>query len=237
MGPQAARPIVMAWSGGKDSTLALEALLADPQWTPVALVTSVTQPYDRISMHGVRRTLLEQQAAALGLPLFVAELDAAADNARYEAAWAAALAAVRQALGPVADIAFGDLYLEDVRAHRDAQCRALGWTPHYPLWGLDTRALAEQFVREGHRAVLTCVDTTQLDAAFAGRPFDDALLRELPDTVDPCGEGGEFHTFVWHAPAFRAPIPVEHGERVRRDARFEYVDLLAASAATTPTPA
>ena len=219
-------PIVMAWSGGKDSTLALGALLADPAWRVVALVTTVTRDHDRISMHGVRRSLLDAQAAALGLPLEIAWLEAPSSNEQYTAAWADALARLRAAHGPVQHLAYGDLLLEDVRAFRDAQCAALGWTAEYPLWGRDTAALAREFVVSGHAAILTCVDTTQLDAAFAGRAYDHALLDALPPSVDPCGERGEFHTFVWSAPCFHTPIPVRVGDRVRRDARFEYVDLL-----------
>ncbi len=216
----------MAWSGGKDSTLALDRLQRTPGVQPVALVTTVTRDYDRISMHGVRRALLEEQAAAIGLPLFIAHLDAGAPNAAYETAWADALAEVQRALGPVRDIAFGDLFLADVRAWRDAQCRTLGWTAHYPLWHEDTTRLARTFIDEGHEAILTCVDTVQLDAAFVGRDFDDALLADLPDTADPCGERGEFHTFVHRAPCFAQPIRMERGDTVRRDDRFEYIDLL-----------
>jgi uncharacterized protein (TIGR00290 family) len=226
MAAPAPTPIVVAWSGGKDSTLVLGALLADPAWRVVALVTTVTRALDRISIHGVRRGLLERQADALGLPLEIAWLDAPSSNAHYASAWADALARVEHAHGPVRHIAYGDLFLEDVRAWRDAQCAALGWTAVYPLWGRDTAALAREFLQTGHDAVLTCVDTEQLDAAFSGRHYDAALLADLPPDVDPCGERGEFHTFVWNAPIFAAPIAVQLGARARRDARFEYTDLL-----------
>jgi len=224
-----ARPIVMAWSGGKDCAMALDALLADHRWRPIALLTTVTREQDRISMHGVRRALLEQQAAALDLPLFIAWLEPGSSNEAYTAAWGSALHAIQAAHGPVSHLAYGDLFLDDVRAFRDAQCAALGWTPHYPLWGRDTAALARTFIDRGYEAVLTCVDTTQLEAHFAGHAFDDALLAALPTSVDPCGERGEFHTFVWRAPMFRLPLPVRVGARVRRDGRFEYADLLPAS--------
>lgn len=219
-------PIAVAWSGGKDSTLALGALRSDPAWGVVALVTAVTRAFDRISIHGVRRELLERQADALGLPLEIAWLDAPSSNAQYAAAWADALGRVQQAHGPVRHIAYGDLFLEDVRAWRDGQCAALGWTAVFPLWGRDTAVLAREFMHTGHDAVLTCVDTEQLDATFSGRHYDEALLAALPPGVDPCGERGEFHTFVWNAPIFSASIAVQLGERVRRDARFEYTDLL-----------
>ena len=217
----------MAWSGGKDSSLALARLLADPAYRVRALVTAVTTGYDRISIHGVRRDLLERQADAIGLPLIVAPLAAAAPNGAYEASWAAALAEGSARFGGVRHVAYGDLFLEDVRAYREAQLAALGWTPVYPVWGEDTAALARRFIADGFRAVLTCVDTTQLDGAFAGREFDGALLRALPPTVDPCGERGEFHTYVWDGPHMRHPVAIVAGERVLRDERFQYCDFLA----------
>jgi uncharacterized protein (TIGR00290 family) len=222
----APRPIALAWSGGKDSTMALAALRADPAWRVVALVTSVTREYDRVAIHGVRRTLLEAQARALGLPLVIAWLRAGIDNAGYESAWGTALDEVARTHGPVQDIAFGDLFLTDVRAYRERQCAAHGWTPHFPLWGVPTGALAAQVLAAGVEAYLTCVDTTQLDARCAGRRYDAALLAELPPHVDPCGERGEFHSCVVDGPGFAAPIAVTVGERVRRDDRFEYADLL-----------
>lgn len=229
------RPIALAWSGGKDSSLALAALRADPTVEVVALVTTLTRDYDRISMHGVRRAVLDAQVAALGLPLVEAMIPAAASNLVYEEALAAALAVLRQQHPDVRHLAFGDLFLEDVRAYRERLLPPLGWTPVFPLWGRDTAALARDFVGAGYRAIVTCVDTTQLGAEFAGRDFDVALLAELPATVDPCGERGEFHTCVYAGPIFRQPLAIQVGTRVRRDGRFEYCDLTllntAASAA------
>ncbi|MBX9929375.1 MAG: hypothetical protein K2X99_10725 [Gemmatimonadaceae bacterium] len=219
-------PILLAWSGGKDSSLALAALRRDPMVYVVGLLTTVTPAYDRVSIHGVRRTILHAQAQALGLPLFEAELHTTSSNTDYEAAWARALADARAALGPVESLAFGDLYLADVRAFRESLGAQLGYRSHFPLWGSDTRALAAHFIAEGYEAYLSCVDTTQLDAAFAGRRFDETLLAALPDTVDPCGENGEFHTCVVGGPIFAAQIPITVGERVRRDERFEYCDLI-----------
>lgn len=219
------RPIALAWSGGKDSSLALAALRADPTVEVVALVTTMTQDFDRISMHGVRRAVLEAQVAALGLPLIEATIPAAASNTIYEEALAAALALLRRQRPDVRHLAFGDLFLEDVRAYRERLLPPLGWAPVFPLWGLDTAALARDFVAAGYRAVLICVDTTQLGAEFAGRDFDAALLAELPATVDPCGERGEFHTCVYAGPIFRQPLALEVGARVRRDGRFEYCDI------------
>ncbi|MFN2569052.1 MAG: ATP-binding protein [Candidatus Dormibacteria bacterium] len=228
-------PIALAWSGGKDSSLALAALREDPTVEVVALVTTITRDYDRISMHGVRRAVLKAQVAALGLPLIEALIPAAASNRIYEEALAAALGVLRQQHPNVRHLAFGDLFQEEVRAYREQVLPPLGWTPLFPLWGQDTAALARDFVAAGYRAVLTCVDTTQLAAEFAGREFDAALLRELPATVDPCGERGEFHTCVYAGPIFRQPIALRMGDRVRRDERFEYCDLTlkgtAASAA------
>lgn len=224
-------PVLMAWSGGKDSTLALAALRRDPAWRVVGLVTAVTAGYDRVSIHGVRRTILQAQAASIGLPLVEATLEPASSNEAYEAAWAGAIDAARERLGAFGHVAYGDLFLEDVRAYRDAQLARLGVTPVYPLWGLPTAALAREFIAAGHRAILTCVDTTQLDARFAGRDFDELLLAELPASVDPCGERGEFHTCLVGGPLLREPIHVTLGERVLRDGRFQYCDLVPAEAA------
>lgn len=221
-------PVLLAWSGGKDSSLALVRLREDPSMRVCALVTAVTTGYDRISIHGVRRDLLERQAAAIGLPLIVAPLEVNAPNAAYEEAWGAALAEGTTRFDGATHVAYGDLFLEEVRAYRETQLRALGYTPLYPIWGENTAALARAFVGDGFRAVLTCVDTTQLDGKFAGREFTDALLDELPESVDPCGERGEFHTFVWAGPHMREPVTIVAGERVLRDERFQYCDFLPA---------
>ncbi len=223
-----ATPVLLAWSGGKDSSLALAKLSKDPSVCVRALVTAVTVGYDRISIHGVRRDLLERQAAAIGLPLIVAPLEPNAPNAAYEQAWAAALAEGTARFDGAKHVAYGDLFLEEVRAYRETQLRTLGYTPLYPIWGEDTAALAREFIKEGFRAVLTCVDTTQLDGKFAGRAFDEALLKEVPASVDPCGERGEFHTFVWAGPHMRETVSLVEGERVLRDERFQYCDFLAA---------
>ena len=226
------RPIALAWSGGKDSSLTLAALRADPTVEVVALVTTMTRDYDRISMHGIRRAVLDAQVAALGLPLVEVIIPAAASNRVYEEALAVALAVLRQQHPDVRHLAFGDLFLEDVRAYRERLLPPLGWTPVFPLWGRDTAALARDFVGAGYRAILTCVDTTQLGAEFAGRDFDAALLAELPATVDPCGERGEFHTCVYAGPIFQQPVAIQVGTRVRRDGRFEYCDLTLNTAAS-----
>lgn len=222
------RDVVLSWSGGKDSSLSLQALRADPGVRVVALLTSVTAGYDRISIHGVRRALLEAQAASLGLPLVEITLQPACSNAEYEAAFQQGLATIRQRFPQATEIAFGDLFLEDVRAYREQALAGSGFTPRFPLWETPTPALAAQFVADGFVAHLVCVDTQQLDAAFAGRPFDDALLAALPASVDPCGERGEFHTFVSDGPIFARRIACEVGPVVLRDERFAYCDLLDA---------
>jgi uncharacterized protein (TIGR00290 family) len=194
----------------------------------VGLLTSVTRGYDRISIHGVRRSLLEEQVRAIGLPLLEISLEPACSNADYEAAFSAALSEALDRFGPVDRIAFGDLFLEDVRAYRERLVASLAWIPLFPLWGLETGSLAKRFVAAGYRARLVCVDTTQLDGRFAGRAFDDSLLAELPESVDACGERGEFHTFVADGPSFSRPVAYELGETVLRDERFAYCDLLPA---------
>ena len=221
-------PVALAWSGGKDSSLALSVLQADPAIDVLALVTTITSDYDRISMHGVRRSILEAQVARIGLPLVEAPIPPACSNDLYEQAFAGALAQLRQEHPDVRHLAFGDLFLADVRAYREALLGRLGWDPIFPLWDGDTARLARQFIEQGFRAILTCVDTTQLAAKFAGREFDLALLDELPSTVDPCGERGEFHTCVYDGPIFQRPLVLERGERVTRDNRFEYCDLTLA---------
>lgn len=218
--------VLLSWSGGKDSALTLERLQADATVRVVGLLTSVSTEFDRISIHGVRRSLLHRQAESVGLPLYEIPLAPKPSNETYEAAFATALAKVQEREHGLDTIAFGDLFLEDVRTYRQTLLARLGWTGLYPIWGEPTRALAEHFIERGYRAVLTCVDTQQLSAEFAGREFDAKLLADLPPTVDPCGERGEFHTFVYDSPVFRTGVQVQLGERVRREDRFEYCDLL-----------
>jgi uncharacterized protein (TIGR00290 family) len=217
--------VALAWSGGKDSSLALAALRADPTIEVVALLTTVTQDYDRISMHGVRRSILAAQVEVLGLPLVEAAIPAAASNQIYETAMASALSRLQQQHPGLEHLAFGDLFLEDVRAYRERVLPPLGWTPLFPLWCRDTSSLAHQFIGDGYRAILTCVDIEQLGPEFAGREFDPAFLADLPATVDPCGERGEFHTCVYDGPIFSRPLALQLGDRIRRDGRFEYCDL------------
>lgn len=215
--------VVLSWSGGKDSALALAELRRAGTHEVMGLLTTVTREYDRISMHGVRRALLEAQARATGLPLTVVEISAGAPNGEYEARMAEALERFRGE--GVRTIAFGDLFLEEIRRYREERLESVGMRAIFPLWGRDTAALAREFVERGFRAVLACVDSQQLDGAFAGREFDARLLAELPPSVDPCGENGEFHTFVHAGPVLSRPVPVRAGEVIRRDGRFDFCDL------------
>lgn len=219
-------PVVLSWSGGKDSALALSALRAHDQYQVVALLTSVTREYDRVSIHGVRRELLDAQTAVLGLPLVEVPLEPGVSDAGYRRAFLGALEQVRQEFPAVRHVAFGDLFLEDVRAYRDQLLSATPFSGLYPLWGRPTARLAREFLDAGFSATLVCTDDTQIPPSFAGRPFDHALLADLPPTADPCGERGEFHTFVHDGPGFARPIAVTRGEIVSRDGRFTYCDLL-----------
>jgi len=219
-------PVILSWSGGKDSSLALAALRADERYEVVGLLTSITSGYDRVSMHGVRRALVEAQATALGLPLFEVVLQPQSSNEAYEAAFLEAIAGMRAAHPGVNRVAFGDLYLADVRAYRERLLHSAGLEALFPIWRRDTKSLAEEFIAAGFRATLVCVDTEQLAASFVGRAFDRTLLAALPESVDSCGEGGEFHTFVSAGPIFAEPIAFHVGETVLRDERFAYCDLL-----------
>jgi len=219
-------PVLMAWSGGKDSSLALAEILRDDRYKVTALLTTVTTEYDRVSMHGVRRTLLRQQAAALGLPLHEVEISPQSSNDEYETKMAAALSATRSREPGLNAVVFGDLFLADIRAYRERMLARLEMHGVWPLWLRDTRALATEFVRAGYKAILVCVDNQALSPEFAGREFDDALLRDLPAEVDPCGENGEFHTFVYAGPIFSQEIPHRRGEMVVRHDRFVYRGLV-----------
>lgn len=220
------RDVIVAWSGGKDSALALRAILGDARYRVAALLTTVTAEYDRISMHGVRRALLRRQTEALGLPLDEVLISPGASNDEYETNMGAALAALRTRIPGLGTVVFGDLFLADIRAYRERMLARIGMRGLFPLWLRDTRALAYDFVRLGYRAVLVCVDAAQLDGAFAGREFDADLLHDLPPRVDPCGENGEFHTFVYAGPGLRQPVCHERGPVVVRDGRFVYCDLV-----------
>jgi len=220
------KPVLVAWSGGKDSALALREIVGDARYRVAALLTTVTAEYDRISMHGVRRSLLHRQAESLGLPLEEVVISPGATNDDYETNMGGALATLRTRISGLDTVVFGDLFLADIRAYRERMLARLGLRGLFPLWLRDTRSLAHEFVRLGYRAVLVCVDATQLAGEFAGREFDADLLRDLPPDVDPCGENGEFHTFVYAGPGLREPVSHERGPLVVRDGRFVYCDLV-----------
>ena len=226
--------VTLSWSGGKDSALALRALRDELEIEPIALLTTFTEGYDRVSMHAVRRELLRAQARATGIELVEIEIPATCVNETYEERMAQALA--RPPLDRAGTIAFADLFLADIRAYREERLTAAGRTALFPLWDRDTTALAHEFIDAGFEATLVCVDPAQLDPSFAGRPFDEALLADLPPTVDPCGENGEFHTFVHAGPIFDAPIEVELGEVALRDG-FVFQDLNAPRLRARQAPA
>jgi uncharacterized protein (TIGR00290 family) len=222
------KPTVMCWSGGKDSALALSRLRRDPRFNArfevVALLTTLTREFNRVSMHGVRRALVAAQADALGLPLHYAEINPSAGNAEYERAMLAVLTEISQRYG-ARHIAFGDLFLEDVRAYREAMLAPTEFEPLFPIWGEPTGPLYDAFIADGHRAVTVCVDPRALDESFIGRPLDAAFRCELPAGCDPCGENGEYHSFIHDGPDFRRPIAFRRGDVVRRDG-FLFQDLL-----------
>ncbi len=218
--------VLVSWSSGKDSAWMVHVLRATAGVEIGGLLTSFNAEADRVSMHAVRRVLVEAQAAALGLPLTAIPLPYPCSNEIYEAR-------MREAVtGAVAagytHVAFGDLFLEDVRRYREERLAGSGLAPLFPLWGRPTPGLAREMIAGGLRATLTCVDPRQLDASFAGRPFDAALLEALPPAADPCGERGEFHTFAWDGPMFARPVPVAPGEVVTRDG-FVFHDLAPAA--------
>ena len=214
--------VILSWSSGKDSAWALHVLRSRNGIAPAALLTTVSEAYDRVAMHGVRRSVLGAQAAAAGIPLLEVPLPSPCSNGVYEERMSSA---VRSLVAEgFTHVAFGDLFLEDIRAYREDRLRGSGLAPLFPLWGMPTRRLAEEMIEGGLEARLTCVDPRLVPAEFAGRAFDAALLGALPDGVDPCGEHGEFHTCVTAGPMFSRSIPVTPGEVVERDG-FVFADL------------
>lgn len=218
-------PALLAWSGGKDAAWALHALRQQQEYRVLGLLTTLTEGFERVSMQGIRRDVLHAQARAAGLPVIEAWIPARCDNAAYDVAMRDALARAQARWPELRCVAFGDLLLEDLRAWRIEQLAAIGWKALFPLFGSDTAQLARTMLAGGLRADLCCVDTTQLDAAFAGHAFDRTLLEALPAGIDPCGENGEFHTCVQDGPMFAAPLALQRGRIVLRDARFAYADF------------
>ncbi len=219
---------IMSWSGGKDSTMALCEVRRAGGWEIEGLLTTITRDYDRVCMHGVRTALLEQQAAALELPLEKIYLDANGSQEAYETKMRTYLAGCRER--GIQAVIFGDLFLQDVRQYRERHLAQAGVEPVFPLWGQDTRALAERFLDAGFQAIITCVDLRALPQGFVGRRYDRAFLADLPAETDPCGERGEFHSFVYDGPLFRSPVPFQTGRTVVRENRFAYLDLIPSTA-------
>jgi uncharacterized protein (TIGR00290 family) len=217
-----AMKVLLSWSSGKDAAWALHSLGRSHPGAVQGLMTTVNEAFDRVAMHGVRRSVLEAQARATGLPLHCVPLPWPCSNDEYERRMAAAVAGFVAA--GYTHMAFGDLFLEDVRRYREEKLAGSGLEPLFPLWQMDTRALAASMVDGGLRATIATVDPRSLDPAMAGRAFDASFLAALPDTVDPCGERGEFHSCVWDGPMFAAPLDVVTGEVVTRDG-FVFADV------------
>jgi len=217
-------PIAMCFSGGKDSCLALRTLQLEGDYRVVALITTVTDAYDRVSMHGVRRSLLREQAASLGIEVAEVVVPPKSSNEVYERAMGREFD--RQFAAGVRRVAFGDIFLEDLRQYRERQLAERGLEAVFPIWGRPTDRLARSFIDDGFEAVTVCVSLSMLDASFVARRFDEAFLADLPATADPCGENGEFHTFVSAGPIFPHPIPAVRGEVVERDG-FAFCDLVS----------
>jgi uncharacterized protein (TIGR00290 family) len=217
-------PILFCWSGGKDSAMALHALQQDQDVRIAALLTTVTQTYERISMHGVRRELLQLQAQSIGLPLHEVRIPRQCGNPLYEQRMEQALQIFYNQ--GVRGVAFGDIFLEDLRAYREKNLARINMTARFPIWKRDTRELIRHFHAHKFRSVAACIDGKILPRTFAGRELDESFFRDLPPTTDPCGENGEFHTFAFDGPIFRHPIRFRTGEVVERDG-FIFCDLLA----------
>lgn len=203
-------PIVVSWSGGKDCAMALAELLGDPRFEVIELVSSFCRETDRIPIHEVPRELVRRQAAALGMNLVEVELPTNATNTEYEAAWSDYYATCRSR--GIGHVAFGDLFLEDIRAYRERFVQRVGLQSLFPLWGRNTLELAHEFIRDGWKAIVCALDVTRLSPEFAGRLYDESFLADLPSHIDPCGENGEFHTFVFDGPTFTVPVEMS-GER------------------------
>lgn len=216
--------ILLAWSGGKDSAMALYTLKKAGAYEVAALLTTMTEGYDRISMHGVRRTLLEAQADSLGIPLEKIYISQRSSNEEYEARMKEKLMEY-QGRG-ISAVAFGDIFLEDLKKYREENLAKIGMRGLFPIWKRPTAELANAFIDLGFEAIITCVDSKSLDGSFAGRRFDKKFLSDLPSAVDPCGENGEFHSFVCGGPLFRQKIPFDIGEIALREERFFYRDLV-----------
>jgi uncharacterized protein (TIGR00290 family) len=217
------KKICLSWSGGRDSMVMLDRLYASSEWKPAALLTTVAEEEQRVMMHDVPLSLLKKQAESLKLPILPVLMKHGVNNKEYEAG-------LKSALGSLSDqgietIAFGDIFLEDIKAYREEQMKQTSLQPVFPLWGDSTASLSREFISKGYKAILVCVDSSQLDSSFLGREFDDELLQDLPEGVDPCGENGEFHTFVYNGPLFEQPVDFQLEETVEKFERFHYLHI------------
>ncbi len=218
------KKIIVAWSGGKDSASALLEITRQAKYEVVALLAVVTNPYERVSMHGVRKELLASQAKSLGYPLIEVSIPPVASLESYDTVMRTVLSEYRKK--GIASVAFGDIFLEDVKRYRQRQLARVGMEAIFPLWRRETSMRASTFIADGFRSVVTCVDSHKLDKSFVGRLFDRRFLEDLPSAVDPCGENGEFHSFVYDGPLFRKSVSFRKGKKYLRDNRFYYCDLL-----------
>lgn len=224
MAPKNKPRMVLAWSSGKDSAWMLHVLRQADDYELVGLLTTINNAFDRVAMHAVRSELVAAQARAAELDLIQVQIPWPCSNKDYEQAMSRALTGIKRDYG-VTHIAFGDLFLQDVRAYREERLRGTGFTPVFPLWQQPTNRLSREMISNGLKAIITCVDPGKLPPEFAGRDYDDSLLRKLPAGVDPCGENGEFHSYAYCGPMFNASIPIETGEIVARDG-FVFADIV-----------
>lgn len=215
---------MLSWSGGKDSALSLFEARKDNKFNVSGLLTVVTEEYERVSMHGIRRALLRQQADSIGLPLIEVFIPKDANMESYEKNLEEVL--LREREKGVSSVLFGDLFLEDIRDYRLENMKKIEMVAKFPIWGRDTRKLANLFIQDGFKARIACVDTEVLDASFSGRLFDQHFLEDLPEGIDPCGENGEFHTFTYDGPIFKSPISFEVGRKILSGERFNFCEFI-----------
>jgi len=216
--------VLLSWSGGKDSAIALREIQRTQKYKITALLTTITKDYDRISMHGVRRVILEKQAVSLGLPLHKVFIPKNGSNEEYNSKMKEEMTKFKKS--GLSSVVFGDIFLEDVRRYREDNLSAVAMNALFPLWNMHTAGVAKNFIDSGFKAIVTCIDSKVLDAKFTGKMFDERFLSDLPSGVDPCGENGEFHTFVFDGPIFRKAVKFKKGGTVLRDERFYYCDVL-----------
>jgi uncharacterized protein (TIGR00290 family) len=216
--------VCLSWSGGRDSMLMLDRLHSSLDWKPAGLLTTLADEEKRVMMHDIPLSLLEKQAEALGLPLFPVMMKAGASNEEYEHSMKAALKSLETK--GISTVAFGDIFLEDIRSYREEQMKKSALNPVFPLWEASTSDLSREFIKKGYKAILICVDGSQLDPSFLGREYDQKLLRDLPAGVDPCGENGEFHTFVYDGPLFKQKVEFHVEDTIEKFERFYYLHIV-----------